>query len=93
MTIYGYDSFTSVLEAYEKSGKDYQVYTLAGGLLDSHILTGDGLKTAIFKEIYLNEWSSAYTIRLYNKTPKKYDTIIDLLEEGEKEKAERLFYA
>lgn len=40
------------------------------------ILTGDGLKTVIIKEIYLNEWSSAHTIRMYNKIPAKYAAII-----------------
>lgn len=43
------------------------------------ILTGDGLKTAIIKEVYLNEWNSGHTIRMYNKIPAKYAAIIAAL--------------
>lgn len=41
------------------------------------ILYGDGLKTTVIREVYLNEWSSAHTIRMYNKTPAKYAAIIE----------------
>lgn len=41
------------------------------------ILHGEGLKTAVVKEVYLNEWSSAHTIRMYNKCPKKYAKMIE----------------
>ena len=41
------------------------------------ILHGDGLKTAIITEKPLNEWSSAHTIRMYNKTPAKYQKMLD----------------
>lgn len=37
------------------------------------ILFGEGLKTTIIKEVFLNEWSSVHTIRSYNKCPKKYE--------------------
>lgn len=43
------------------------------------ILFGDGLKTAIIHEVYINEWNSAHTIRMYNKTPEKYQRMIDNL--------------
>jgi len=33
---------------------------------------GQNAKTILIKEVYLNEWSSAHTIRMYNKIPKKY---------------------
>lgn len=33
-------------------------------------------KTIIIKEQYLNAWSSAHSIRMYNKTPKKYEKFI-----------------
>lgn len=29
-------------------------------------------KTILIKEVFLNEWSSGHTIRMYNKMPKKY---------------------
>lgn len=34
------------------------------------------LKFIVIKEVYLNEWSSAHTIRKYNKIPKKYEKIL-----------------
>ncbi len=33
------------------------------------------LKTVIITEVYLNEWSSAHKIRMYNKIPKKYNKL------------------
>ena len=36
------------------------------------LLIADGKKTSIIQEVFLNEWSSDHTIRMYNKTPKKY---------------------
>ena len=41
------------------------------------ILHGDGLKTAIVKEVYLNDHESAHTIRKYNKCPKKYAKLLE----------------
>lgn len=40
------------------------------------VLFGEGLKTAVIKERYINQWSSGHTIRLYNKMPKKYEQYI-----------------
>lgn len=37
---------------------------------------GNTLKTIVVKEIPLNEWSSAHTIRMYNKIPSKYKRYI-----------------
>ena len=45
--------------------------------LGTIICYGDGLKTTIIKEIYLNEWSSGHTIRMYNKMPKKYRKMLN----------------
>ena len=41
---------------------------------------GDGLKTCVIKEVYINEWQSAHTIRFYNQMPKKYAKMIEELE-------------
>jgi hypothetical protein len=43
--------------------------TLGLGLV---LLTADKKKSVIIHEVYLNEWSSGHTIRMYNKLPKKY---------------------
>ncbi len=40
------------------------------------LLTADGKKSVIINEVYLNEWSSAHTIRMYNKLPKKYEKYV-----------------
>ena len=37
------------------------------------------LKTYIINEVYLNEWSSGHKVRAYNKTPKKYQEILENL--------------
>lgn len=93
MALYGLEAYEKLIEQYENATNgDFMVYTICGGLLDSHIITGNGCKTAVIKEIGLNEWSSAYTIRLYNKMPAKYARVIELLESGQTEQAENLFY-
>lgn len=69
------------------------IYTIEGGLLDNHIFLGEGLKTIIIKEKVLNEWSSINLIRMYNKLPKKYAKVCDYLDNGETEKAEKLFFS
>ena len=69
-----------------------EVYTLEGSLLDNFIITGEKIKTYIVKEVYLNEWSSAYNIRSYNEIPEKYKKVIDLIENGEQERAEKIFF-
>lgn len=53
---------------------DGDVITLDEGVLGlgTIICVGEGLKTAVIQEIPLNEWSSTHSIRLYNRTPKKY---------------------
>lgn len=57
---------------------------LGWGLTICH---GEGLRTAIIKEVPLNEWSSAHTIRIYNKMPKKYRQMLDDMENQEGETA------
>lgn len=73
----------------EKGG---EVYVIEGCLTDNYILTGEGLKTTIIKEHYLNEWSSDSVIRQYNRCPEKYAKVMELLDDDENEKAERLFF-
>ena len=40
------------------------------------ILFGDGLKTTIVEEVYINSWSSGHTVRMYEKCPKCYEQYI-----------------
>lgn len=96
MTIYSYKTVDKLIKKYAEHTDNFNnggIVTFYGGLCDNYILYGDGLKTTIIREKYLNEWSSGSTIRMYNKTPKKYQRIIDLWLECEEEKAEKLFFA
>lgn len=91
--MYSISAGQNFIDKYEaKAGDSFKAWTVAGCLADSYILQGDGLKTVIIKECFLNEWSSGYTIRLYNKTPAKYEKIINLLIDGDEQKASDLFY-
>ena len=48
--------------------------TLCYGL---RVLTCEGKPAVVFREIYLNEWQSAHTVRIYNECPKKYAKAIE----------------
>ena len=87
-----YKTFENLIEKYSQRD-DFEQYTIEGCLLDNYILRASGCKTTIVREKYLNEWSSCYEIIMYNKTPKNYEKIIDLLCDDEYSKAEKLFFA
>lgn len=96
MTIYSYKTVDNLIKKYAEYTDNFidgGIITFEGCLCDNYILFGDGLKTTIIREKYLNEWSSGSTIRMYNKTPQKYQRIIDLWTECEEEEAEKLFFA
>lgn len=72
------------LEACEKLMEEYyqrggECVTLEEGSLGLGLVLcyGENLKTTIIKEVYLNEWSSGHTIRMYNKMPKKYEKMLE----------------
>ena len=72
-TLYTLSACQDVINRYiEKGG---EVITLEEGCLGLGVVAcyGEGLKFTIIKEVYLNEWSSGHTIRMYNKIPKKYE--------------------
>ena len=66
------------LEAVEKATAQYlarngTMHVIREGvLLDDIVLEAPGLKTIVATAQYLNDSSSAYRVRRYNKTPKKY---------------------
>lgn len=66
---------------YEKRA-GFMSYLIPGSLLDGYILTAPGCKTTIIKEVYLNCYSSGYSVRKYNTIPAKYQKVIDLIESG-----------
>lgn len=80
MTLYESKAVDKLIEEYYNRDPDTQIFVIEEGSLLGYglaIVTGHNLKTLIIQEAYLNSWSSAYKIRLYNKTPKKYQKIID----------------
>lgn len=69
------------LEACENLIKRYlekggTVTTIEEGVLGlgKVVCKGDGLKTSVIIEEYINAWSSSHKVRMYNKCPKKYET-------------------
>lgn len=96
MTTYSYKAVDNLINRYAEKTDNFSnggIIEFCGSLCDNYILFGDGLKTTIIREKYLNEWSSGSTIRMYNKTPEKYQRIIDLWLDGDEEAAEKLFFA
>ena len=59
------------------------------------IFQAEGAKATVVKDRYLNEWSSAYTVRMYNKLPKKYEEMLMVHElkkcDGKHKTLEELF--
>jgi hypothetical protein len=39
----------------------------------------EGKKTILIKEYYINAWNSGHSVRCYNKMPKKYERILDVM--------------
>ena len=76
-TFYSINSIETLIGRYIERGG--QVITAIEGSLGygTTILHGEGLKTAIIQEHYINEWSSGNTVRMYNKTPAKYQQLIE----------------
>lgn len=86
-----FDNLKKLITRYVSKGGEY--YIIDGCLVDNYILFGEKLKTIIIKEQYLNGWSSINTIRKYNNTPKKYEKVIDLLNQDKQEEARKLFFS
>lgn len=80
---YNYKQVDALIAKYaERGGECLQ---LDEGVLGSGdwILYGAGLKTIIIKEHYTNNTGTYHTVRMYNKTPKKYQLLIDAYEAEE----------
>ena len=78
-------------EVYEVGGT---VYIIPGCLTDNYIMVPPKqFKAIVIKEHYLNEWSSENLCSMYKKLPKKYEKVIELLEDGKEEQAYNQFWA
>ena len=79
-SLYALSAVQQTIDAWIEAGGQIDTVeegTLGWGLTVCH---GEGLRTAIIKEVPLNEWSSAHTIRIYNKMPKKYRAMLENME-------------
>lgn len=77
--LYDRNAVEKLFDKYIKQGGEVTILdegSLVYGLVVCH---GDGLKTAVIKEVYLNEWISASSVRFYNKIPSKYQKMIDII--------------
>lgn len=75
--LYSCTAVEKLIDAYvEKGGEVTEVEEgcLGYGLM---ILHGEGLKTTVVKEVYVNPWQSAHTIRKYNKCPEKFKLLLE----------------
>ena len=86
MTYYDLEVCEDVIREYAK--RDGIVITLEEGCLGlgTVICYGGGLKTTIIRERFINEWTSAHTIRMYNRMPIKYEKWIEKVEYEQYEK-------
>jgi len=78
MKLYTNDAVDKMTAKYLE--RDGEVTIIEEGCLACYglaICSGEGLKFCIIKEVYLNEWSSGNSIKLFNKLPKKYQTLLD----------------
>ena len=76
MKLYRLKEIDKLIEHYEQNGGECT--EIKEGVLGYGVtvLTAEGLKTAVISERYLNECSSGHSVRLYNKTPKKYEMAV-----------------
>lgn len=78
MSLYSYTYVDALIERYANKGGE-TLQTDEGCLGSGNWLLFDRsgrLKFIVIKEVYLNAWSSAHTIRKYNKIPKKYEKVL-----------------
>lgn len=78
MKYYSCTSMDNFISGYIERGG--QAYCIDDGVLTSGdwiLFDNRGkLKFCIIKEVYINDWSSAQTIRRYKKLPKKYKELL-----------------
>lgn len=77
MKLYSNEAVEKLVARYNDKGGNVEV--IAEGSLAVFglaICHGEKLKTAVISEVYLNEWSSANSVRFYNKMPTKYQELL-----------------
>lgn len=74
---YTLEACENLIERYVKQNGEVTIIDEGVLGLGLRICHGDGLKTAVIREVPQNEWTSWHTIRMYNKMPKKYAMMIE----------------
>ena len=71
--MYNYQQIDKLINRYSEI-ENSQTVQISEGVLGSGnwILTAPNKKTIIINEVFVNSWSSTHTVKMYNKTPKKY---------------------
>ena len=77
MTLYSGSAVQNLMNEYIRRGGEVLTIEEGGCGYGNMLMFGEGLKTAVIQEVYLNEWSSGHKIRMYNKCPKKYEKMIE----------------
>jgi hypothetical protein len=78
--MYNFQQIDKLIQRYAELENSI-TFQICEGVLGSGnwILTAPGKKTAIINEVYVNAWQSTHTVKMYNKTPKKYQSILNNL--------------
>ena len=79
MKLYNYEAVEQLMNRYLEQGGNVHILDEGSLVYGLVVCEGEGLKTAVIKEVYLNEWSSAQSIRMYNNMPKKYAKMIEYI--------------
>ena len=77
MTYYTLEACEKLIDQYADLGGTIDVIDDGCLGLGLRICHGDGLQTAVIREVPRNEWTSWHTIRMYHKMPKKYAKMIE----------------
>lgn len=78
MKLYSSEAVEKLAEKYLARGGT--VTKLADSVLLEYglaIFQAEGAKATVVKDKYLNAWSSAYTVKMYNVLPKKYALMLE----------------
>lgn len=76
MKLYTLSAVENLMNKYLELGGTVDILDEGSLVYGLVICQAEGKKLAVIKEVYLNEWSSAQTIRFYNKLPKKYEKLL-----------------
>ena len=73
--LYSTSAVEKLIDMYFQKGGE--VITIEEGCLGwgTTLCRGEGLKTTVIQEKFINAWNSGHTITKYNKCPKKYSSI------------------